>query len=71
MKKGKSLGADGLTVTFYCKYWPIIGNLVYNSIIYAQEQGEFTLDQRQGILKLLPKPHKDPRYVSHLRRLLF
>ena len=67
MKKGKSPGADGLTVEFYRKYWPLIGKLVYNSITFAQHQGEFTFDQRQGILKLLPKPHKDPRFVSHLR----
>ena len=67
MKKGKSPAADGLTITFYRKYWPIVGNLVYDFIKYAQQEGEFTLDQRQGLLKLLTKPHKYPHYVSHLR----
>ena len=51
----------------YRKYWPIIGDLVFDSIIYAQEIGSFSPHQRLGILKLLPKVHKDPRYITNLQ----
>ena len=67
MTTGKSPGADGFTVEFYRKFWPIVGTLVYDSIAAAQNNGHFTYAQRQGILKLLPKPKKDPRFVKHLR----
>ena len=67
MKTSKSPGADGLTVSFYRKYWLIIGDLVFDSITYAQEIGSFSTHQQLGILKLLPKVHKDPRYIKNLR----
>ena len=66
MKLGKSPGADGLMVATYCKFWLILGDLVYNSITYVQQQGYFTYDQRRGILKLLPKPNRDPSYIKNL-----
>ena len=67
MKTKKCPGADGLTVEFYNKYWPLVGDMVYESIIYAYEVGHFTIQQRRGVVKLLPKSHKDPRYVENLR----
>ena len=67
MKKGKSPGCDGLTVAFYLRFWPVIGDLVFDSISYAQEVGSFTTFQRLGVLKLLPKPSKDPWLVTNLR----
>ena len=41
MKKGTSPGTDGLTVEFYLRFWPIVGDLVIDSISYAQEVGHF------------------------------
>ena len=70
MKRGKSPGLDGLTVEFYCRFWPVVGNLVIDSINEVQELGSFTPHQRTGILKLLPKPHKDPRIVRNLRLIM-
>ena len=67
MKLGKSPGVDGLTVAFYHRFWPVIGNLVFNSIMHAQKEGHFTIQQRRGILKLLPKPRWDPHYIKNLR----
>ena len=67
MKKGKSPGADGLTVEFYRRFWPVVGQLVIDSITHAQQVGFFTTYQRLGILKLLPKPRKDPRITKNLR----
>ena len=45
MKLGKSPGADGLTVAFYRQFWPVIGDLVFNSIMHAQKEGHFTIEQ--------------------------
>ena len=60
MRTGKSPGSDGLTVEFYRRFWPVVGQLVIDSITNAQEVGHFTNFQRLGILKLLPKPRNDP-----------
>ena len=67
MNKNKSPGCDGLTTTFYLRFWPVIGDLVFDSIAYAQEVRMFTSFQRMGVLKLLPKPCKDPRFITNLR----
>ena len=67
MKQGKSPGCDGLTVRFYRCFWPVIGDLVFEAIAYAENVGSFTVRQRKGILKLLSKPSKDPRVIKNLR----
>ena len=55
-----------MTVAFYLRFWPVIGDLVFESIAYAQEVRMFTSFQRMGVLKLLPKPCKDPRFITNL-----
>lgn len=35
MKKHASPGSDGLTVLFYEQFWPIIGEMVFNSLMFA------------------------------------
>ena len=67
MKKEAAPGYDGLTVPFYLTFWNSIGKYVYDNVLYAQAQGTFTLDQRRGILKLLPKRNKNPAFVTNLR----
>ena len=67
MKKGVSPGVDRLTVEFYRRFWPIVGDLVIQSLDEVQEWKAFSRSQRKGILKLLPKPRKDPRFVKCLR----
>ena len=66
MRKRKSPGYDGFTIAFYLRFWPVIGDLVFDSIMYAQEVRSFTSFQRMGLLKLLPKPCKDPWLVTNL-----
>ena len=67
MKSEKSPGTDGLTVEFYKEYWDLLGPRVFDCITYAIGNGSFSLFQREGIMKLLPKPRKDPRFVRHNR----
>ena len=67
MKKLSAPGLDGLTVPFYQTFWPIVGKYVFESIEEAHVKGEFTIDQRRGLLKLIPKRNRDPGYVKNLR----
>ena len=66
MKNRRSPGSDGLTVEFYKTFWPIVGNHVCNSF-HDAEHGKLSVLQRQGLIKLLPKPGKDHRYVENHR----
>ncbi len=58
MANGKSPGTDGLTVEFYKHFWSKIGTFVIESLNYAFEKGELSVDQRRGIITLLPKKGK-------------
>ena len=67
MKKLASPGLDGLTVPFYQEFWPLIGRLVFENAKYAVEHEHFSIDQRRGLLKLIPKKDKNPGFVTNLR----
>ena len=58
MKNGKSPGSDGFTVEFYKFFWSDIKQLVLDSINYAYHKGELSIDQRRGIISLIPKKAK-------------
>ena len=67
MKIGKAPGIDGMTVEFYMEFWEIIGDLLFKSIDYAQKAGHFSISQRRGVIKLIPKKNKNPHFVKNLR----
>ena len=67
MKSESAPGFDGFTVPFYKKFWPTIGSYVLDNIHYAHEIGAFSVDQRRGVIKMLPKRNKNPAYVKNLR----
>ena len=58
MKNGKTPGSDGLSVEFYKIFWHSIKDLVHDSLIYAYENGSLSIDQKRGLIKLLPKKSK-------------
>lgn len=58
MKNGKSPGSDGFTAEFYKHFWPKIGKYVLESLNYAYVKGELSVDQRRGIITLIPKKGK-------------
>ena len=58
MKNGKSPGCDGFTVEFYKVFWRNIKNMVVESINSAFEKGKLSIDQRRGIITLIPKKGK-------------
>jgi hypothetical protein len=67
LKNGKSPGSDGYTADFYKFFWPTIKETVLESIIYANNIGKLSIDQRRGIINLIPKKGKDPRLLKNWR----
>ena len=67
MKTDMSPGSDGMTVNFYLAFWPIVGNLVYNSLQDAWHLGKMSISQRRGLLKLIPKEGKDLLDIGNWR----
>ena len=66
LKNGKSPGSDGFTPDFYKMFWKDISGIVFDSILYAQQKGELSIEQKRGVLKLIPKKDKN---ISHLKKL--
>ena len=69
MKNGKSPGTDGFTADFYKFFWSDIKEIVFDSFIYAFQTGKLSIEQRRGILSLIPKAQKDLRYLKSWRPL--
>ena len=67
MKNGKSPGTDGFTVEFYKFFWNKIKNNVVDSLNYAFSKGELSLDQRRGIITLIPKKDKSRIVLKNWR----
>ena len=66
MKLNKSPGSDGLTVEFYRKFWPKIGDLLVNSLNHSYEKGELSSSQKHSILSLIYKKG-DPNNIENWR----
>ena len=58
MTNGKSPGCDGFTVDFYKVFWKDLKLLLVESINYSYERGELSVDQRRGIITLIPKKNR-------------
>ncbi len=67
LPNGKSPGSDGLPAEFYKVFWTDVKELVLNSYMYSFEVGEMSIDQRRGVITLIPKQGKDLRYLSNWR----
>jgi len=67
MPNNKSPGSDGFTVEFYTFFWEDIKDLVYNSFIYAFSIGVMSIEQRRGVISLIPKKDKDSRLLKNWR----
>ena len=69
LANNKAPGTDGLPTEFYKYFWIDIKQIVYDSFITSQKNSTLSLDQRRGILTLLPKKDKDIRYLKNWRPL--
>jgi hypothetical protein len=67
LSNGKSPGTDGFTPDFYKFFWTKIKLLVLNSLKHAYELGELSIEQKRGIINLIPKKEKDVRLLKNWR----
>jgi exonuclease III len=67
LKNGKSPGTDGFTADFYKFFWNKIKVLVLNSLLSANQTGELSIEQKRGIINLIPKKDKDIRLLKNWR----
>ena len=67
LKNGKSPGSDGFTADFYKFFWTMLHPVVFDSLTHALEKGQLSIDQKRGIINLIPKKDKDPRLLKNWR----
>ena len=67
LKNGKSPGTDGLTTDFYKFFWVKIRDQVIASLLNVYEKKEMSIEQNRGVISLIPKKDKDPRYIKNWR----
>ena len=64
-----SPGSSGFTGDFYKFFWRNIKHFVVRSANYSFDIGSLSIQQRLGIITLLPKGLKDKRYLANWRPL--
>ena len=67
VKPGETPGSDGLPIEFYKVFWNEISDCLLNAINYAYTEGKFSISQRRGIIKLIPKKDAEPYFVKNWR----
>ena len=65
MQNNKSPGIDGLPCEFYKFFWKDISKIVSDSLNFAFENGELSIDQRRGLITLIPKKDKDRAFLKN------
>lgn len=66
-KMNKTPGTDGWTTEFYKFFWGDIGDLVLDSLNWSFLSGNMSIDQRRGIISLIPKKDKDRTNLGNWR----
>ncbi len=54
LTNGKTPGTDGLSADFYNFFWIDIKKLLINSILYVMKKGNLSIEEKRGIITLLP-----------------
>jgi hypothetical protein len=67
LQNGKSPGSDGFTADFYKFFWAMLRPNIHESLKYALEKGQLSIDQKRGVINLIPKKDKDPRLLKNWR----
>ena len=68
-KNNASPGSSGFSGDFYKFFWSDIKQFVVRSTNYSFDIGSLSIQQRLGIITLLPKGTKDKRFLSNWRPL--
>ena len=67
LKNGKTPGTDGLPPEFYKFFWIDIKQFVINSIQYAMQNNKLSIEQKRGIITLIPKKSKNRTFLKNWR----
>ena len=67
MSNNKTPGLDGFPAEFYKFFWSDLKHIIIDSYNYAYNKGELSLDQKRGIITLIPKKNKDRLFIKNWR----
>ena len=67
MSNNKTPGLDGFPAEFYKFFWSDLKHIILDSYNYAYNKGELSLDQKRGIITLIPKKNKDRLFIKNWR----
>lgn len=67
LNKAKCPGSDGLTTEFFLKFWEQLGPHFCRSLQHSLDIGEMSVEQRRGVISLIPKKGSDRRFVRNWR----
>ena len=67
MPNNKSPGNDGVTKEFSLSFWDDIKDIYISSIRTAGIKKEFSISQRQAIVKIIERKGKDKRFIKNWR----
>ena len=71
MKPGKTPGSDGLPIKFCKVFWNGISDCLLNAINFAYAEKNFSISQRRGIIKLIPKKDSNPTLLKTGDQLIY
>ena len=69
LPNNKAPGIDGIVIETYKMFWTEIKDLLFDSITYGIRQGRLSIDQKRGILSLIPKKDKNITQIKNWRPL--
>ena len=67
MAKNKSPGPDGLPAEVYQELWQVLKDPLFTFYQEIYQEGKMRPESMKGILNLIPKQHKDTRFLKNLR----
>ena len=67
MEPEKTPGSDGIPAEFYKVFWNDISEHLVTSINHAYQKEQFSVTQRRGIIKLIPKKDTEPYLIKNWR----
>lgn len=66
-RSGRTPGTDGLNTEFYKFFWKELSPCMIESFNHSKKAGKMSIDQRRGIISLLPKKNKKLIFLENWR----